>query len=109
MASNPQDAIAPTVSAEDLTALQQSVAHFDREQLIWSSGFLAGLAGSTAPASAANSLHAVAVPFADAPPESATWHVFYATETGNSRRVAEELADLVWEAWDGGVIDDRLA
>ncbi len=21
----------------------------------------------------------------------------------------EELADLVWEAWDGGVIDDRLA
>ncbi len=49
MASNPQDAIAPTVSAKDLTALQQVVAHFDREQLIWSSGYLAGLAGSTAP------------------------------------------------------------
>jgi len=23
--------------------------------------------------------------------------------------VDEELADLVWEAWDGGVIDDGLA
>ncbi len=22
--------------------------------------------------------------------------------------VYEELADLVWEAWDGGVIDDEL-
>ena len=49
MASNPQEAIAPTVSAEDLTALQRAVANFDREQLIWSSGYLAGMAGSTAP------------------------------------------------------------
>ncbi len=48
MASNPQDAIAATVSADDLTALRQAVVHFDREQLIWSSGFLAGLAGSAA-------------------------------------------------------------
>ena len=23
--------------------------------------------------------------------------------------VDEELADLVWEAWDGGLIDDELA
>ena len=23
--------------------------------------------------------------------------------------VDEELADLVWEAWDGGMIDDELA
>ena len=41
MASNPQDAIAATVSAEDLTALRQAVAHFDREQLIWGIGYLA--------------------------------------------------------------------
>ena len=96
MASNPQDAIAPTVSAEDLTALQQAVARFDREQLIWSSGFLAGLAGSTAPqaflgdirsATAAN----VAVS-TRASTQSDTWHIFYATETGNSRQVAEQLA-----------------
>ena len=96
MASVPQDAIAPTVSAEDLTALQQTVAHFDREQLIWSSGFLAGLAGSTAPqaflgdirsATAAN----VAVS-TRASTQADTWHVFYATETGNSRHIAEQLA-----------------
>ncbi len=96
MASNPQDAIAPTVSAEDLTALQQAVAHFDREQLIWGSGFLAGLAGSTAPqaflgdirsATAAN----VAVS-TRASTQADTWHIFYATETGNSRWVAEQLA-----------------
>ncbi len=88
MASVPQDLVAPTVSADDLTVLQQTVAHFDREQLIWSSGFLAGLAGSTAPQAAVGLLE----PVVAANSAADTWHVFYATETGNSRRVAEELA-----------------
>ena len=119
MASVPQEVIAPTVSAEELAALQQAVVNFDREQLIWSSGFLAGLAGSTAPrASAAAMLPVVQPQLAPQAPaaiaaatlaqdsvavaavESATtlahestWHVFYATETGNSRHVAEKLAE----------------
>ena len=92
MASNPQDAIAPTVGAEDLTALQRTVAHFDREQLIWSSGFLAGLAGSTAPIASPNNIQSVVAANAAVSTQSDTWHVFYATETGNSRQVAEQLA-----------------
>ena len=92
MASVPQDAIAPTVSAEDLTALQQTVAHFDREQLIWSSGFLAGLAGSTAPQAFLGDIRSAAAANVAVSTQADTWHVFYATETGNSRRVAEQLA-----------------
>ncbi len=92
MASVPQDAIAPTVSAEDLTALQQTVAHFDREQLIWSSGFLAGLAGSTAPIASPNNIQSVVAANAAVSTQADTWHVFYATETGSSRRIAEQLA-----------------
>jgi len=81
VAANPQPQISPTVSTEDLAALQQVVERFDRTQLIWSSGFLAGLAGSTAP-----------VAISDEPtPE--TWHVFFATETGNSREIAQQLAN----------------
>ena len=96
MASNPQDAIAPTVSAEDLTALQRAVAHFDREQLIWSSGYLAGMAGSTAPIGFLDDIHLAAAANAAISTQSSaqpdTWHVFYATETGTSREIAEQLA-----------------
>ncbi len=84
MAANPQDFIAPALDAADLSALQQTVAHFDREQLIWGSGYLAGLAGRVAPV--VHPLEATADESAD------IWHIFYATETGNSRRVAEALA-----------------
>ncbi len=92
MASNPQDAFAATVSADDLTALQQTVAHFDREQLIWSSGFLAGLAGSTAPDAFVHDVRSTTAANVALSTQSDTWHIFYATETGNSRNVAERLA-----------------
>ncbi len=77
----PQEVIAATVSAEKLTALQDTVADFDREQLIWSSGYLAGLAGSAGPG---NSLHDLAADPAGTASSvhGTTWHVFYATETG---------------------------
>ena len=88
MAANPQNIVTPTVGADELTALQTAVAHFDREQLIWSSGFLAGMAGSTAPQASVELLQ----PVAAANSAADTWHVFYATETGNSRSVAEQLA-----------------
>ena len=102
MASVPQEVIAPTVSvppvsvptvsvppvsAEHLSALQSAVVGFDREQLIWSSGFLAGLAGT------ASRRPEVAPIIPVVSPQSTTWTIFFATETGNSRRVAQTLAD----------------
>lgn len=81
MAALPQQQITPTVGADELQALHQLVEKFDRNQLIWSSGYLAGLAGNTAPAAV--------VP--QSAPATDTWHVFYATETGNSKDVAEQL------------------
>ena len=92
MASVPQDLIAATVSAADLTALQQTVAHFDREQLIWSSGFLAGMAGSTAPRAAHGTLQPVAAAAVTTATVADSWQIFYATETGHSRSIAEQLA-----------------
>jgi sulfite reductase (NADPH) flavoprotein alpha-component len=88
VAANPQEIITSTVSATELTALQTTVAHFDREQLIWSSGFLAGLASSAAPQAAVDILQ----PLVANDSAAATWNIFYATETGNSRKVAEQLA-----------------
>jgi len=87
VAANPQDVIAPVLDATDLSALQQTVARFDREQLIWGSGYLAGLAGSVARG------EPVAPQLAgQADTSTEAWHIFYATETGNSRSVAENLA-----------------
>lgn len=92
MASVPQEVIAPTVSAEHLTALQSAVVGFDREQLIWSSGYLAGLARTESPRPEV----ATTIPVVQ--PQSTTWTVFFATETGNSRRVAQKLADEAVQA-----------
>lgn len=86
MSSLPKEVIAPTVSAEKLTVLQASVSGFDRDQLIWSSGFLAGLAGNTAPTPLSPLVAPSASPITD------SWTVFYATETGNGKRIAENLA-----------------
>ena len=85
MAANPQPIVTPTIGADQLTALQSAVANFDREQLIWSSGYLAGMAGSSAPAAPFETLQ----PAAAEDVAAQTWHVFYATETGNSKSVAE--------------------
>jgi sulfite reductase (NADPH) flavoprotein alpha-component len=91
VASVPQKLTTPTLGADDLVALRSSVAHFDREQLIWSSGFLAGMAGSTAPHSAVSE----SLPATDSETAAASWQIFYASETGNSRRIAEQLLSTV--------------
>lgn len=88
MAANPQDFIAPVLDAADLSALQNTVARFDREQLIWSSGFLAGLAGRSEALAPGATIQVDAPANASANP----WHIFFATETGNSRSVAQNLA-----------------
>lgn len=80
------DAVPPSVPAETLKRLDEVVGHLDREQLIWTSGYLAGLAAGRA---AAANAAAPAPQQHDAP--AARWTIFYATETGNSRRVAQSV------------------
>ena len=68
----------------DLNAL---AGRLDAQQLWWASGYLAGFAA------AAGGLPAAAEqPAADAS-ASHTWTVFYATETGNCRGIAQDLAN----------------
>lgn len=81
----------PAPDPAGMQALKSAVSGFDRDQLLWSSGFLAGLAQrpahsfeheAPAPANADTVL---------ATATEASWTVFFATETGNSRRLAEKL------------------
>ena len=81
-------AIAPvqlesTVDKDRLRALQSAVSDFDRSQLIWSSGYLAGLAENTQPTIKQQPATLV---------DHDVWHIHYATETGNSRDLSERLA-----------------
>jgi len=79
--------MAPVLSRDRVQAIETAVSGLDREQLIWSSGFLAGLARAY-PGDAA------ALPRAPAQsPAADPWHIFFATETGNSERVASQLAE----------------
>ncbi len=83
--SSGQSVVAQPLGGDRLDSLRKLVADYDREQLIWSSGFLAGLAG----ASAESPQVAPAMPAADTGEQ--VWTILYAGETGNSRGIAEEL------------------
>ncbi len=83
--------ISPMLHPSELGKLQLAVADLERDQLLWASGYLAGLAardplGDSAPAATDRAAPAPALE------PAATWTVLYATETGNSRYVAENLA-----------------
>ncbi len=78
------DAIPPSVPAETIKRLGDVVGDLDREQLIWTSGYLAGLAAGRV---AAN-VEAVPQPHEE---PAAPWTILYATETGNTRRVAQAV------------------
>ncbi|MDZ7643838.1 MAG: flavodoxin domain-containing protein [Woeseiaceae bacterium] len=83
MSSAVQPVQAMPLSADGLDELHQAVAGFDREQLLWTSGYLAGLArleGEPPPHTPAS---------AAATGEGLT--VFFATETGNSRKIAGDI------------------
>lgn len=67
-----------------LSDLNDLAGRLDQQQLWWASGYLAGVASATGGAAAA-------APAAEAAPQP-SWTIFYATETGNCRSVAEELA-----------------
>jgi len=91
MAAVPNPKIEPPLNGDSLQTLRSVVADFDYEQLLWSSGYLAGLARAAVAGPAP-----IAQPAAEADAE--TWTVFYATETGNSRRIAQSLAERAGEA-----------
>jgi sulfite reductase (NADPH) flavoprotein alpha-component len=74
-----------------MRALRTAVADFDRDQLLWSSGFLAGLAQQPTHYFDGESTSAAIAGQANQQASEASWTVFYATETGNSRRLAEKL------------------
>lgn len=72
-----------------LGELNGLAGRLDQQQLWWASGYLAGLAAAASGAAAAP--QAPAAGAAVRP----TWTVFYASETGNSRGIAGELAAAI--------------
>src|SRR5690554_6750352 len=78
------EALLPLISNETIRQLDSAAERLDRDQLMWASGYLAGLAAVRASTSAA------AAPQAQ-PQPAAPWLILYATETGNSRRIAQSV------------------
>ncbi len=71
------------LDANQLASLQQTISAFSPMQLAWASGYLAAKSeGSSAVT------HAVAAPQA-----AATLTILYASQTGNAKGVAKQLAD----------------
>lgn len=78
----PQSPAEP-INHDTLAALRALASGRERDELMWMSGYLAALAhNGQAPASSAVA----------AGREAPEWTVFFASETGNSRKVAEALA-----------------
>jgi sulfite reductase (NADPH) flavoprotein alpha-component len=86
------DAVPPSIPRETIKQLDEVVGQLDREQLIWTSGYLAGLATAR---TAANT-EGPQPQQRDEP--AAPWTIFYATETGNSRRVAQSVEERLRQA-----------
>src|SRR5262245_60022954 len=75
-----------TSEVERLAAL---VRELTREELLWTSGYLAGLA-------AARGETAASAPVSSPlPARAATWTVLYGSQTGHGRSVAERLGDAL--------------
>jgi sulfite reductase (NADPH) flavoprotein alpha-component len=75
-----------------LHGLAAFVESFTQEQLLWTSGYLAGLA--VARVEHVSGEHAATLPGAVAA-RAATWVVLYGSQTGHGRGVAERLADAL--------------
>ncbi len=88
MATAAQD-VAALLSAEKMAQLEAQAADLSPGQLLWASGYLAGVAAAASPEVSAET-PAIPLPQDDA---AASLTVLFASETGNARRVAEQLAD----------------
>lgn len=85
----PQPLTAPDpgfIDSATFAGLQQAVARLDDAQLLWASGYLAGLAAGRAGAPAVASPAQIA---AESPRPGRGLTLLYGSQTGNSRRVAE--------------------
>lgn len=80
--------VQPAGNERLLRDLGELASRLDTQQLWWASGYLAGVASA---GGAAATAAAVPAPTVERDPAPA-WTVFYATETGNSRAIAEDVA-----------------
>lgn len=72
------------LNEQQLTQLSSAASALNKEQLIWASGYLAGLAGAVAlPESATDTTQVQAV-------EAATLTILYGSQTGNAKGVANK-------------------
>ncbi len=94
MASNTQTQDVYPLDADSLNSLSQLVSQYNREQLQWSSGYLAGMAAYQGQGQA--SAHSVPTPATH--DVLALWTILYAGETGNSKGIAEQLQQNAREA-----------
>ncbi len=85
--------LSPALAGE----VRSLVAKLDREQRLWLSGFLAGIDAEPAGSTAAGPL--AAAPAAAAPPEPQrpAVTVLFGSQTGNSERLAKQVADRLAE------------
>ena len=93
MAAVVQEAPTPTVTVEQLTALNEAAALLNRDQLVWASGYLSGLAAAEEKRSGG-----VPVVATQAQGQPERWTIAYGSETGNARRIAEALSSRAKEA-----------
>ena len=77
----------PMLDAQQVARLMEATAGFSAHQLVWASGYLAGLAAQPGHAAAQS-----AVSTAEAARPAPSLTVFFGSQTGNSRRVAEAAA-----------------
>ena len=85
---------ATTPLAEDqVRGLAAFVQGFTHDQLLWTSGYLAGLAVARSDPAADAS---VSLPLASpAATQAATWTILYGSQTGHGRGIAERVADAL--------------
>ena len=84
-----------------LTQIQELIAGSSREELVWLSGYLAGVVAGQGQAAHAQTVHGQAAPPAAAPettpaapaaPTISKITIAYGTETGNSKKLASDFA-----------------
>jgi len=73
------------LDASNLITLNQLVSGFNRDQLLWSSAYLAGMAAYQGPIKAPSLEASSTIEAQD------LWTILYAGETGNSKGIAEQL------------------
>jgi sulfite reductase (NADPH) flavoprotein alpha-component len=85
------------LAEEHVRGLAAFVQGFTHEQLLWTSGYLAGLAVTSGKPAADAAASFELVSAAPAPAPAVAWTVLYGSQTGHGRSVAERLAAALRE------------